>query len=297
MGISCLYPYPGEMLSSTVARIVKYTSLSLKQIDRLTGHHLRYRHNGAFCPELLEFFNEMLEDRISVMDLVYSNTIFPMVMPFASERTFEQYRQIENWPRTNKIDKESISISWRRARLKERLCFCQDCFNEQIKKYGETYWKLIWQIPLADVCEIHSCPLTETSLPANHPTKLPLPLETNKSMCRQLSVTEHSYMLTKTISGLLANRTLTNRNKWCDIIYDEAKNSEIKDLKIHCRNNQLFVTSKTLPAHALSYWGHRWLSKNYRQMLDRHCFKLGNYWLTYLVLIKAIRHDDEFPYI
>ena len=115
MGISCLYPYPGEMLSSTVARIVKYTSLSLKQIDRLTGHHLRYRHNGAFCPELLEFFNEMLEDRISVMDLVYSNTIFPMVMPFASERTFEQYRQIENWPRTNKIDKESISISWRRA--------------------------------------------------------------------------------------------------------------------------------------------------------------------------------------
>ena len=33
------------------------------------------------------------------------------------------------------------------------------------------------------------------------------------------------------------------------------------------------------------------------QMLDRHCFKLGNYWLTYLVLIKAIRHDDEFPYI
>ena len=242
MGISCLYPYPGEMLSSTVARIVKYTSLSLKQIDRLTGHHLRYRHNGAFCPELLEFFNEMLEDRISVMDLVYSNTIFP-------------------------------------------------------EKYGETYWKLIWQIPLADVCEIHSCPLTETSLPANHPTKLPLPSETNKSMCRQLSVTEHSYMLTKTISGLLANRTLTNRNKWCDIIYDEAKNSEIKDLKIHCRNNQLFVTSKTLPAHALSYWGHRWLSKNYRQMLDRHCFKLGNYWLTYLVLIKAIRHDDEFPYI
>ena len=112
-----------------------------------------------------------------------------------------------------------------------------------------------------------------------------------------MSVTKHSYMLTKTISGLLANRTPTHRNKWRDTISDEAQKAGITDLKIRCQNDRLFVTSKTLAEHVLSYWGRPWLSRNYGQMLDRHCFQLGNYWLAYLILIKAIRPDGEFPYI
>ncbi len=85
MGIPCPYPYPGEMLNGTLARIRRRAGLPLSEIERLSGYHVRFRHDGAFCMELLAFFDDKFEGRRSIWELACSNTIFPMVMPFAAE--------------------------------------------------------------------------------------------------------------------------------------------------------------------------------------------------------------------
>ncbi len=297
MGLCCVYPYPGEMLSSAVARIVRYTSLSLVQIDKLTGYNLRYRHNGAFCSELLGFFNEMTEGRLSVIDMVYANTIFPMVMQFASEKIAEQHRQLENWSKISKAERESLSISWRRLILKPTLCFCRQCFHEQQEMYGENYWKLIWQIPLADMCEVHNCALIKTNLSTCPTTTISMPSEIVESKCHEIEKTKHSYLLIQTISRLLKNQTLTSRKKWCKTISELAKDADITDLKIRHQNNETFVISKMLAGCGKEYWGKQWLSQNYRPMLTGKNFHLGNYWLTYMILIKALGSDIEFPHV
>jgi len=98
MGIPCPYPYPGEMLNGTLARISRRAGLPLSEIERLSGYHVRFRHDGAFCMELLAFFDDKFEGRRSIWELACSNTIFPMVMPFAAEKTIKQYNPPVEWP-------------------------------------------------------------------------------------------------------------------------------------------------------------------------------------------------------
>lgn len=290
------------MLSGAIARIIEHTSLPLTQIDRLTSRHLRYSHNGAFSSELLGFFYASLElgkrteakdvkIKKTALGLACSNTIFPMVMPFASEKIQKLHDQIENWPSLSEAQRRSVEIHWRRVKLKPRLCFCPECFKEQILKYGENYWKLIWQLPLADVCEIHGCPLMETSLPVNRRAELHTPLEINEAEYQSLKTDKHSALLTQTISDLLANRTVTQRAKWRDIFVALAKDAGVTDFKIHIRRNGIFVASKTLAERGKVFWGEQWLSQNFPGMLYKHCFQLGNYWLTYLILAKSLNAD------
>lgn len=268
--------------------------MPLSEIERLTGYHVRFRHSGALCPELLAFFGNNLEGRKSIRELACSNTIFPMVMPFAAEKTIEQYQRLTAL--NIQPDSRFHNIRWRNLRLKSRLCFCRECFKEQLDRYCENYWKLIWQIPLADVCEIHGTPLTQTSLPGRHSTRVFDPTDIDNSACRELEVTEHSRMLTKTIAALLANRRIAGRDRWRDIISRLAKNAGISDVKAYRRNNGVFITSPTLADQCITFWGENWLAQNFSQILSSSTIQLGNYWLKYLILIKALDKDPSLSF-
>jgi hypothetical protein len=294
MGIPCPYPYPGEMLNGTLARISRRAGLPISEIERLSGYHVRFRHDGAFCMELLAFFDDKFEGRRSIWELACSNTIFPMVMPFAAEKTIKQYKSLTR--QSIRPDGRFYNIGWRKLRLKSHLCFCRECFREQLDRYSENYWKLIWQIPLADMCEIHGTPLTQTSLPGRHSTRVFDPTDIDNSACRELEVTEHSRMLTKTIAALLANRRIAGRDRWRDIISRLAKNAGISDVKAYRRNNGVFITSPTLADQCITFWGENWLAQNFSQILSSSTIQLGNYWLKYLILIKALDKDPSLSF-
>ena len=290
----CFYPYPGEMLSSTCGRILKHTSLPLSSIDRLCGSKLKRSHNGAFSLELLRFFHGMLEHRLSVMELACSCTIFPMFMMFASERTVAQHQFLAGGAKTSPgsvTNKSFMSIHFCRQLLKSHLCFCRDCFREQLERYGENYWKLIWQLALVNTCDIHDCPLVKTSLWQVQQCRLPTPEDINEASCQELTVDRHSHVLTRTAAMLLANRKLTRREKWIEKLQKVAATDGVTDIRVAPVESDYHIASKMLVNRIRSYWGRDWLETHCRGMVDRHCFRLGGDWLHYLLAFQALNQD------
>lgn len=48
---------------------------------------------------------------------------------------------------------------------KQKLCYCNDCVDNDRKTYGETYWHLSHQLPAVVFCPIHETPIAVSDVP------------------------------------------------------------------------------------------------------------------------------------
>ncbi len=150
-------PYPDELLYSLFAR---YYVKSGYPIYRSAAEDI-YKDAGA-KPDM-EFINPLTDDvrnllikEDSMTGLIMKHTMFPYYAAFLLPKLQEELlNQLAN-------GKKCRCDMLRRIGTKSAfkgLRYCPLCAKEDIKRYEETYWHRLHQIPGVDICPIHHCRL------------------------------------------------------------------------------------------------------------------------------------------
>lgn len=100
--------------------------------------------------------------------LVYKHTLFPIYAPFIPE---ERRLQCLQWMAGSSQGAVHLALGVAASRIKQNGYFkyCERCFKQQLKEYGEYYWQRIWQVSGVDLCPIHGeLKITKTKKVSKH---------------------------------------------------------------------------------------------------------------------------------
>ena len=149
-------PYHDELLYSTIARHGVHSGIvSPKELlqdvygdtrviatSDLPGHLNRI---AALYPEKIG---------ITASDLLYNNTLFPLYAPFIGEaRRKSLIRELT----TNGKSAVHLTSGAAASRVKqpEYLRYCPGCIEQQMREFGECYWRRDWQVAGTNSCPHH----------------------------------------------------------------------------------------------------------------------------------------------
>jgi hypothetical protein len=83
---------------------------------------------------------------------------------------------------------------------KEFFQYCHKCVEEDFENYGETYWRLSFQIPTVLICIKHNELLSNSSFKFNTGELQPIFLESDNANYRETHLTKKTYMHLKRIA-------------------------------------------------------------------------------------------------
>ncbi|THE13184.1 hypothetical protein E1I69_08785 [Bacillus timonensis] len=151
-------PYPDETLYSIIARYHLYSgNLSYKHtILDLFGKKTR---TNWYLPSNINALVQNIQITTLTADyIIDKHTLFPFFSSFLSNEKKSANRQ-------NIIDGEGQNIYsdygliGSSIKATKPLTHCNLCMQEDIDRYGETYWHRVHQLPGVYVCPIHRIPL------------------------------------------------------------------------------------------------------------------------------------------
>lgn len=157
-------PYPEELLYSTIARAgVHDGDTSPKQLlDKVFNNRKVIATVDLPChvQAIANQYPNTLGMNANV--LIYRHTLWPIYAPFhPPERNHEVIKWMYGSSR-GAVHLATGAIA-SRVRAKGRLFICVKCVEEQKIKFGECFWKRIWQVPLVKTCPDHG-PLNMTEI-------------------------------------------------------------------------------------------------------------------------------------
>lgn len=151
-------PYQDETLYSIIARYHMYSgNISYKHtIIDLFGKRTR---TNWYLPSNINALLENIKIKTLTSDyIINKHTLFPFFSAFLSnERTSKNIQNIIDGEGRNIHSDYGLTGSIVKAT--KPLTHCRKCMEEDIKKYGETYWHRVHQLPGVFVCPFHKVPL------------------------------------------------------------------------------------------------------------------------------------------
>lgn len=151
--------YPGELFYSWLARYYCHTTPIYTNAIGDILEKRTIRPDMEFINRLNEDAREMITKKISMMDLIFNHTMFPVArfMPpsrkkVALESMIAQEGNIHNllpMPKSNEI---------------RYLKYCPICVMQAREIYGEAYWSRTANIRDMDICAYHKCKLKKTNI-------------------------------------------------------------------------------------------------------------------------------------
>lgn len=182
-------PYPDELWYSVLCRYYMYSGYSSK-IDAMTalGPHGRTLLSAHFALRLDEFCSSLPENWLTPQIIIERHTLYSYYSRFLP---LERRIQAMNAMRGVDNIQPTIAIGARRRQAAMRYWrYCPLCAQNDIEKYGETYWHRLHQISDLRICPIHKVYLTQTKnavqsnlemvvplFPIESPVKLPISQE------------------------------------------------------------------------------------------------------------------------
>lgn len=150
-------PYPDETLYSVICR---YDLLTGRNSFRGTSEELFGRRNNlnAEIPQCIGSLVKGIPSKtgLSTEYFIQNTTMYPYFKPFISkdrDAVFREYMTAEVGSGESKYF--SLGIGKLRYPKNTHLKFCEECWQEDVKKYGEPYWHRIHQLPGVLVCPVH----------------------------------------------------------------------------------------------------------------------------------------------
>ena len=96
-------------------------------------------------------------------DIIEDNTLFKIFTAFLdNERKEIVYKGMLNEERFNAF--QPLGLVGSKVLMKDKLFFCEKCIVEDIEQYGESYWRVIHQVPGVYVCNKHKVLLKESGV-------------------------------------------------------------------------------------------------------------------------------------
>jgi len=149
-------PYSDELVFSLIARAGVHMGItSPKQLlDEVFSNRKVIATVDLPCHlfELTEQYPDVI--KITLEQLIYQHTLFPIYAPFVSE---ERRQHCLKWMSNESKGAIHLSLGVSASRVKQikTLRYCPGCLKKQFEQYGEYYWMRRWQIAGADCCLKH----------------------------------------------------------------------------------------------------------------------------------------------
>jgi hypothetical protein len=152
-------PYPDEVLGSVLARGCRYAGIDwAPMVRRATG--MRSFKVSFLMPGNMERLGQLTG--MTPRELLEKHTFFPYLVAFTDPAHRSELRdKALGGPRQRQtlgISIQHVVSHGRRRR------FCFQCTNEDIKTYGESYWRRSHMLPGVQVCARHESWLFTTSI-------------------------------------------------------------------------------------------------------------------------------------
>lgn len=206
-------PYPDELLYSVLCR---YHLRSGNPGMATTTRELWGRKGVMKSPHLpnnLDVLTRKLppDSGITAESLILNNTIYPYVRPtLYRERAEALYAILHFGSAAAARTHQKAALSGRKVPLPQTLRYCGACAEEDLRIYGETYWRRLHQLPGVLVCPKHGEPILDSGVFTNatyryyHPAS-PTLCNFNKDFPRYSSrMTEQLAALAEDTAWLLA---------------------------------------------------------------------------------------------
>lgn len=156
--------YPDELWYSRLARYHRRSgNLRICTTMRELGTNLlNTGHKVALfnsCSAMLNFY-KVREDEEAYWKAVTENTLDPFSLRFYTvEKRREYYASLHNSHR------KTIVLLHPMEKGAKALRYCPLCFQEDMEKYGESYWHRLHQIPAVTICPKHHCQILYAQTP------------------------------------------------------------------------------------------------------------------------------------
>lgn len=144
-------PYEEEIMSSVVSRYNIYSgNLNIDSTSIDLFGEAGFNEIKEFPINLSFLEKELKYTEYNAEYFIYKHTLFPLYSPFLMKRN--QYLLIKCLKGINKTYGLSNILN-----KKMPLKYCPICVKENIKRYGEAYYKRFHQIEGINICNIHKC--------------------------------------------------------------------------------------------------------------------------------------------
>ncbi len=153
-------PYPDEILYSTLARYCMRSG-NIREI-----HNIEDLYETRNCIAVMELPTKLdaiiknmpIKSKYTSEYFIYNHTLFPFYTAFLpSKRAGEIKLSMKSGE--GAISYMKTGLISNSIELNKYFRLCPECFEEDIKQYGEPYWHRIHQITGAFVCPKHKRPL------------------------------------------------------------------------------------------------------------------------------------------
>ncbi len=139
-------PYEHELIYSTVARAgIRLAFESPKQLLDAVFENRQVIATVDLPCHLNAIVNQYSEQQLTLQNIIYKHTLFPIYAPFVPEA---RRKQCIKW--MGNISQGSVHLSLginaSRVPIIHRLRYCPQCLKEQALQKGEFYWLSLWQI-------------------------------------------------------------------------------------------------------------------------------------------------------
>ena len=159
-------PYPDEILYSVLCRYWIRAGRPSPQSVAEDFYGVK-RNSSILMPRYLGRIVSLfpVSSGMGVEFFLKHTTIFPYFRPFLTPKRADAYRgYLSNSMPESKSLYFSLGMGKLRYPRTNYLRFCVECWKEDLKKYGEPYWRRLHQLPGVTVCPVHHEPLMETTI-------------------------------------------------------------------------------------------------------------------------------------
>lgn len=151
--------YPDELFYSAIARYKQINAIDSKLSVERDIYGIERHHKVAksvYFPQKLEKFisNLTMLAKMSVEQLILDHTMFPFYTAFM---TTEKTRNVfDAMKYGNRMSIENIvGIPMSKIKTPQFLRYCPCCYEEDIRSFGESYWRRLPQVPGVLYCPLH----------------------------------------------------------------------------------------------------------------------------------------------
>lgn len=267
------HPYEDELLSCTLLRTARRARLKPRAaanfvLGRPTACH------SQFPRQLPRLIANMMLPAGAWERILREHTCYPLSEPFLDEA---QRHRLRCW-----MHDDSAGMGRPGAKLFKGIHFktyrfCPKCFEEQLSRCGEVYWRRIWQIPECRLCPEHGVPLKETKEPFRDKYGISRAVPASLAVAEdatELRPTKHEEAIAEALRNLLQRRGCVPSKTQLKAVYTDLTKG---------------ILRKKIDAAAWCYWGEEWLETH--QISSVLALLRGEHWQAWwmhLTLIKAL---------
>ena len=157
--------YENELLYSCISRYRRMAGIVNKRalMEDLYGKQVSLNsiYFPVHCQQVIN--NLSINSKLTVDKLIRENTLFRVFSSFLNKKkTLDIYEGMKNESKFSPYGK--LGLNGAKIEMPNNLLYCPKCLEEDIQKYGESYWRVLHQVVGVFYCNKHKIPLLKSNV-------------------------------------------------------------------------------------------------------------------------------------